>query len=583
MSSYPKITSASELVQAYKKLGSLKEVSRRHKTAWKMVHQHYQHALAEGLMDKLPRGHKTDAHMADVILGKVVVKKPKIGGRRRALKAKPLEIAPEGVTRFLFTCAQNNTKLHEGFFANLLALKAHYDAELHISRFSYIKHGLGALGDKKTWFDAQLGHSQNSPNPEKDDFWFDPKITPYVSDEQRAVAPGLVWRGDGNISPTAVNPLSGKAGMTGRKSGIFPHVTIALESVPSMEHSAVKFLYTTGTITMRNYIQKDAGFKADFHHTYGALLVEVWEGSWWCRQINADSEGNFQDLDLMVKDGKVEKLSHREHIIDTFISGDAHDANIDPVVKEAIWAKGGILDFLRPKRQVAHDIHDMYARNHHDIKDPHQLHLRYAQGKDNVKKETKGVVSLLSYMEREWCETIVANSNHDRALLTWLKNKNAMFDPVNFEFWNEMNARVSRYTAEHKDFPIILEEAYLAVTGMKKPPKNLRFLAQDESYIVCPDKGGGIEVGAHGDDGPNGSRGTTASFTKIGRRITKGHDHTAAIKQNVHSVGTCRKLRAGRADYAHGPSSWSHTQGIIYASSKRALLTIWKGRAWAPR
>jgi hypothetical protein len=570
-----RMTTAKDIVLAFPKYGSLQKIAKATKTPYITVNRLYQEAVAEGLMDKLPRGAKTGEHVTNFIKGKLVVKKARIGGKRRAKKAKPLELKDSGVTRFIFTCAQNNTYIHQKFFDNLLLFKEHYKAELHISRFSYQKRRHAEM-DKKAWLEAQTNDIDKSG---KEAFWYDEGLKPYFSDDQRNVAPGLVWRGDANIIPTMVNPLAGKGGMTGRKSGIFPHVTIALESVPSMEHEAVKFLYTTGTVTLRNYIQRDAGFKADFHHTYGALLVEVYEGNWWCRQINADSEGNFQDLDVVVKNGELTTGNP----IDTLVTGDTHRANIDPVVMKTIWGKGGMLDYLHPKRQVKHDIFDMYSRNHHDIDDPHQMFLRLVKKQDNVRGEVVEVADFLDYTSRDWCETIVANSNHDNALLTWLKNRKAMHDPVNFQFWSELNNRVLNYTMANKDFPIILREAYLAVTGKTQPPKNIRFLARDESYIVCPDKGGGIEVGAHGNDGANGARGTTAGFTKIGRRITKGHDHTAAIKQNVHSVGTCRKLRTDTADYTHGPSSWSHSQGVIYPSAKRAIITIWKGMPWAPR
>jgi hypothetical protein len=570
-----RMTTAKDIVLAFPKYGSLQKIAKATKTPYTKVNRLYQEAVAEGLMDKLPRGAKTGEHITNFVKGKLVVKKARIGGKRRAAKAKPLELKDSGVTRFIFTCAQNNTYIHEKFFNNLLVFQDHYKAELHISRFSYQKRRHAEM-DKKAWLEAQTNDIDKSG---KEAFWYDERLKPHFSDDQRNVAPGLVWRGDANIIPTMVNPLAGKGGMTGRKSGIFPHVTIAMESVPSMEHEAVKFLYTTGTVTLRNYIQRDAGFKADFHHTYGALLVEVYEGNWWCRQINADSEGNFQDLDVVVKNGELTTGNP----IDTLVTGDTHRANIDPTVMKVIWGKGGMLDYLHPKRQVKHDIFDMYSRNHHDIDDPHQMFLRLVKKQDNVRGEVVEVADFLDYTSRDWCETIVANSNHDNALLTWLKNRKAMNDPVNFQFWSELNTRVLNYTLVNKDFPIILREAYLAVTGRTSVPRNIKFLARDESYIVCPDKGGGIEVGAHGNDGANGARGTTAGFTKIGRRITKGHDHTAAIKQNVHSVGTCRKLRTDTADYTHGPSSWSHSQGVIYPSAKRAIITIWKGMPWAPR
>lgn len=570
-----RMTTAKDIVLAFPKFGSLKEISRQTKTPYGTVNKLYQEAVAEGLMDKLPRGAKSGEHITKFIKGRLTVKKASIGGKRRARKAKPLDLRAKGVTRFIFTCAQNNTKIHEPFFNNLLALRDHYKAELHISRFSYQKF-LHADMDKKVWLDAQVA---NPDKIAKEDFWYDDRLKPYFSDEQRNVAPGLVWRGDANIIPTMVNPLGAKGGMTGRKSGIFPHATIAMESVPSMEHNAVKFLYTTGTVTLRNYIQRDAGFKADFHHTYGALLVEVFEGNWWCRQINADSEGNFQDLDVLVKNGEITTGNSVEAIV----WGDVHVANIDPSVEKTAWGEDGVIDYLSPKYQFIHDVLDMYSRSHHEIDDPHQLFLRHVKRKDDVRAEVCEVADFLNSSSRPWCKSIVVNSNHDRALLKWLKNRTAMLDPKNFQFWTELNARVLQKTAADKDFPVILREAYFAVTGTVRERSNIKFLAQDESFIVCPDKGGGIECGAHGDDGNNGARGTTASFTKIGRRITKGHDHSAAIKQNVHSVGTCRKLRVDSADYVHGPSSWSHSHDIIYPSAKRAIITFWKGMPWAPR
>ena len=37
---------------------------------------------------------------------------------------------------------------------------------------------------------------------------------------------------------------------------------------------ATKFNYSTGTVTQRNYIAKKEGLKAEFHHQYGALIVD---------------------------------------------------------------------------------------------------------------------------------------------------------------------------------------------------------------------------------------------------------------------------------------------------------------------
>jgi hypothetical protein len=70
-----------------------------------------------------------------------------------------------------------------------------------------------------------------------------------------------------------------------------------MKSLPGLGQDNARFLYTTGAVTERNYVQKKAGQKAEFHHNYGALMVEVdKEGTPFVRQLAADDTGAFQDL-----------------------------------------------------------------------------------------------------------------------------------------------------------------------------------------------------------------------------------------------------------------------------------------------
>lgn len=571
-----------QLVAAYRKYGSLKAAGRQTKTSYTKVHALYDQAMAEGLIDKLPRGRKTNAHLLTTSAGKLTVKqKPLIEGKKRALKAKSVERPNKGVSRFLFTSAQNNTKLHEGLWVNLLALSDYYDAELHVSRFAYIKNGLGARGDKKHWFEAQQGSVQYGK-----EFWFDERINDYISDEPLEVAPGLIWRGDYNILPTASRPLSGLETVTGRKSGIFPHVKIQMDSVPSAKHEPTKFNYTTGTVTMRNYIARKEGLKAEFHHCYGALLVEVENetGDWWCRQLNADSEGTLYDIDIAVKGGVVQTVKQIgvETIVENIKWGDVHVIQMDPRVRKAAWGKGGMLDVTHAKSQCIDDSFDMFARNHHEMDDPVTMFQRFIMRKDSVRGEMMETSAFYFEAMRPWCSTVVVNSNHDRALLRWLKDKRGQYDATNVQFWMALNKRVFDHVAETGEPPIILEEAFKEVRGAV--PKGLRFLAQDESFIVCPKAGGGIECGQHGDDGANGSRGSTISYARLGRKMNKGHDHIARIIDSVYSSGCCLNMD-DLPGYVHGPSSWSNSHTITYINGKRQIITMWgpDKKPWAAR
>jgi hypothetical protein len=94
-------------------------------------------------------------------------------------------------------------------------------------------------------------------------------------------------------------------------------------------------------------------------------------------------------------------------------------------------------------------------------------------------------------------------------------------------------------------------------------------------FQVCPKAGGGIEIGMHGDEGPNGARGSALALTRVATRMNIGHAHTAGILDGVYTAGLCGSMDQG---YNSGPSGWSHTQIVTYANSKRTLVTFLDGK-----
>ncbi len=565
-----------EFVKLYEKYGGVKAISRATGKPWGGVQASYKAAVSEGLMDAVKLGHKSNDHVTQVVKGTLKAKRePVIEGRLKARKALVLPRRKKGVTRFLFTSAQSNTLLFDACWDNLLALAKHYKATLHVSRFAYIKAGLGARGDKKDWFKNL--NTENNPGIPKEDFkavkalWWDERLTPYLLDERAEVAPGLVFCGEMNILPTKAKPLSGYQVYTGRKSGIFPHVKIAMESVATMRDHATKFNYTTGTVTMRNYIARDAGLKAEFHHCYGALLVEVNEdGDWWCRQINADSEGTLYDLDMCAHNGKI---GTGRGFVHSFNPGDTHAWNIDPEVFEALWGEGGLVDTLRPKHQFHNDLLDFEPRSHHNIKKPHMQFLYHVRGREGVKQELLSTASLVEKTLRPWMTTHIVDSNHDRHIARWLEEEDGRRDPVNALFWSNLNNETYEFINKHHDEPNHFELAMRMVAP--SVAKKLDFIPQDGSYIICPDAGGGIECGMHGDRGANGARGSAMSIAKMGRKANIGHSHSACIIDGVYQAGTCSIMKLS---YNHGASSWSQSHIITYVNGKRAIICTWRGK-----
>jgi hypothetical protein len=558
------LTTPKALVKALKEHGSLKAASRATGTSWGATHNLYKRALADELLQPLKQG----AHSKEII-----TKRVKGGGRVKVLKPIEIDCVPRGgVRRYIFSGAQNNTKLHDKFWDNLLAFADYTGARIVLSRFTYSKRWTHQM-DK-----ADLG----APSGDKQEsMWWDERLLPYFVDRRAEIAPGLAWCGEMNIIPTAARPLTGLESYTGRASGIFPATKLAMDSIPSHKYEPTKFNYTTGAITQRNYIMRKEGLKAQFHHCYGALLVEVdKEGNWFVRQLNADSTGTFYDTARMsddqvgalrAKDGEVTD-GHRVDLV----LGDTHVAQKDETAHKVVWDEGGMVDALQPKNVVHHDVLDFYSQNHHEIDNVHTVFRKYVEGTLSVGAELVGVVDYFKDIARPDTNNVVADSNHHHALGRWLRERNGLKDPSNAEIWLKLNDLV--FTAIRQDVaePNYLRLAMEAMEGKGFERKyGVRFLDEDESFILANDAHGGIECGMHGDLGPNGARGGRANFARMGRKAIRGHEHSASIYDGVYTVGCMCVLDPA---YVRGPSSWSHTQCGIYPNGKRVMLTIWAGK-----
>lgn len=502
---------------------------------------------------------------------KDVVKKKAVDKRRErwlAVKAKgtvrgtpsvTLDLPKAGkVKRYLLTSAQNNTHVHDLTWRSLLALAKHYQAEIFVGTFSYDQNKFGPMSVKR-----------GKAKFQEEELWFDERVEPYIKDERVELAPGLVWCGEMNILPTMLYPLASLEAYTHRKSAVFPHAKLAMRSVAAMLGEPAKFNYTTGAVTLRNYVQKRLGLIAEFHHVYGALLVEVNEaGNWWVRQLNADRQGRIQDLGVLA-DGDVVTTGNA---VESVTWGDLHGTMADEAVVETSLE---MLDALRPSSQFFHDVLEGASINRHIIKNgaqnaPHYTYYRWLRGLHRVDEELRRTAALLKRYERPWCQAVAPDANHDGWWLkNWLSRFDYRVDPANSELFLELQ---KFFYAEIKAGKMprdvnVIQRAFelFGLTGVK-------FLAPDESYKICGDK---IECGMHGHLGPNGRRGTPENLAKLGRKANTAHTHVAGIYDGLYVAGTSSQLKW---DYNWGPSAWSHSHVVTYPNGKRAIVTLFKGR-----
>ena len=470
--------------------------------------------------------------------------------------------------RFVVTVAQNNTHVHAGFLNALRAYCKDQDAKLLVTRCTYNKSGFQNLESKD------------------EGLWYDPAIQadllPAVStmlcgtDMVMGSTP-LVLCAELDVLPTATRPLSGLQNYTRGDSCIVPHVKIAMETIPT--HTALtpstvspKYMFTTGAVTQRNYIQRKVGQKAEFHHVYGALVVEFdANGDWHVRQLVASTHGGFYDLTTFYgPDGQVSK----GHRIESLVLGDMHLPHREYVREFAnLTADGGILKALRPKRIFVHDAIDFHGRNHHNRDDGrHNVLLRRSPFRTVQEEMNKASQQLMNLSYKlDDCRLWLVWSNHMDALIRWVQECNWQSESSNAELLLKLQALMVGQRKMDTGCTDATDVQILRAALNLPDYANINILHRNHSCMI-----GDVEHAMHGHIGPNGARGNPLNLNNIGRKATIGHGHTARIVDGVYQVGVLCPLRLG---YNNGPQSWSYTHCVQYPNGKRAMLTQ-KGDRW---
>ncbi len=457
--------------------------------------------------------------------------------------------------RFLVTSAQNNTEVHLPFLRNLEAYATHMEAQLIVFPFIYNKNAF-----------------QNGEG--SDDIWYASEIRQYLQNESVWLAPDnettdKVAAMAFNILPTVKNPLGGmKEAIGSAQALIVPHATLAHECVAvlgAQYGAVVPSMYSTGTITQRNYIQQQAGHKAENRHCFAALIVEFNEfGQFWIRQIETDETGIFCDLKNVVS---VELVTENEKTVEVINYGDIHAEKLDKAVAAIQWyensgGRASMLDYFRPSYQMAHDLLDFQALNHHNRENHYHMAENQISGR-TVANDLEDVGGVLESMFRPWCRTVVVRSNHDDALDRWLADAKyePRKDPANALFYYQLQVQAysSLKAAEHFDsLPIAL-----GLAGQNASVAE--FLRASQSFKVGP-----VELGEHGHSGTNGSRGSPKQFSSM--KCTTGHTHTPSIYGGCYTAGVSGKLAMGYNET--GASSWQHACVLQYKTGFRTIVQV---------
>lgn len=449
--------------------------------------------------------------------------------------------------RYIITSAQNATPVHKKFWAALLIAAEHLKAQLVVIPIRY-------KNPTSRWEDSQA-------NAE----WWDKATEPYLWVHRKKLNDNLILLSDIKTQPTADSPLAGFEAITHGESGILGHSKLQLRCVPTPQNRMPKLLVTTGSCTVPNYSDSRAGKKGEFHHSLAACLVELEGKQFHLRQLNADAiSGSFTDLDRTYSSSGVTKAPPPLALV----MGDTHVDFIDPLVFKGTFGPKGIISRLRPRHLVWHDLCDMYSRNPHHRGNVFNELAKVQHGRNEVRGEVQRAIEFVRRHTPSYSKSVLVPSNHVDFLYRWIRDTDWRTDPTNAEFYLETALQIVR-TTTLGDFGLEHSDPFAYWAGKVLDPKRCHILRRNDSFVLA-----NIELGFHGDVGPNGARGSIRNLRRIGTRTVIGHSHTPGIEEGCYQTGTSTALRA---EYTMGPSSWLNTHCLIYASGKRTLINVIDG------
>lgn len=367
-------------------------------------------------------------------------------------------------------------------------------------------------------------------------------------------------------SAKMIDPLAGTERI-GQRNGSFIIASPKQRQkvVATSNHKLPHVSMTTGAITQSNYntsnyMSERLAYFADNDHQIGAIVVEVQDDEiFHFRQIQADEEGCFIDIagqkalqysDRGTKAVKAEAL----------VLGDWHSGETDMEVAGA-WKD--LAKTVSPEFIVLHDAFNGLSINHHEEDDAILKAQRAKNEQLDLESELKQLAADLDDLSpfARKC-LVVVKSNHDEFLEQYLRKCMYAKDPHN----HYISLKLAQAAFEGLDPLQFAVEELVQLDGKT----NVRWLKRNEDFKVAR-----IQLGAHGDNGPNGAKGTLANMERAYGFSVTGHSHVPEILRGAWSVGTTSYLKLGYN--SDSPSSWMNTCCIVWSNGQRQLINCIAG------
>lgn len=367
-----------------------------------------------------------------------------------------------------------------------------------------------------------------------------------------------------SIRPQQIDPITGLGRFTQSDvTTIFASSKQRHKVIPNSNDSLPKVLMTTGAVTHPNYKEDRIGKIAAKDHVYGAIVVETESPiAYHYRQLTANRNGEFVDLGVKYTSKKTEPSS-----LEALVLGDWHVGDTNPAVRTATFE---IIKEYKPKRIILHDLFNGHSVNHHENERLLTRAMAYAQGRALLKKEFMDNSQELYTFRKaagDDTEIIIVAANHHEFLDRYLQKGKYLEEDHNWQIGHELALACYNPLNPKLRIKNPLKEGLLRCGGI---PENITFLERNQDYKVL-----GVQLGAHGDKGGNGSRASIQSLENAYGRSISGHGHTPEILRNTFRVGTSTYLSLS---YNDGPSSWMNTHALLWGNGKVQLVNIINGK-----
>jgi hypothetical protein len=452
----------------------------------------------------------------------------------------------EESARFIITSALNDVPLDSDFWKTIERYAKENDAMIIVVPARY------------------LNPTRKGQADQADDYRWPSEVMPYLTDDLVELHEHLHLRADVRIQATASRPLSGIQDLTKGTSAIFGHAQLAMEMVPAPQNSMPKVMWTTGSVSESRYSDTKLGIRGRFHHSLGALVVELNGPKFHARPVLWDGEG-FYDVARECRYYTPKKTTAGE--AEALLPGDDHaDFADEKCVVATYTGDASIARVTKTKKVIRNDVFDGYSISHHHEKNPVTKIAKARGGRDLVREELQRCADYIDRTTPKGAENIVIPSNHHDHLLQWMKRASPLTDPRNADAYIELWAALAPTIKLGAEGTTCGDPLALWLAPRLK--SKARFLNQNESCRIA-----GIEVGYHGHEGINGARGSLAQYARLGVKTVIGHSHTPGITKGAYQTGTM----TGRLEYQSGPSTHAQCHVLIYPNGKRQHIFVIDG------